>query len=49
VQYQVNADNESIKDAMYKLTNARSQIESYVYDVVRFLLLSLSINLSLSV
>jgi hypothetical protein len=23
------------QDAFYKLTNARSQIESYVYDVVR--------------
>jgi len=35
VQYQVNPDTDSIKDAMYKLTNARAQIESYVYDVVR--------------
>eukprot|EP00967_Tisochrysis_lutea_P146036 scaffold275023_cov35-Tisochrysis_lutea.AAC.2 len=32
VQYQVNPDTDSIKDAMYKLTNARAQIESYVYD-----------------
>jgi len=35
VQYQINNDDESIKAAAYKLTNARDQIESYVFDVVR--------------
>ena len=35
VQYQINSDEESIKAAKYRLTNARSQIESYVFDVVR--------------
>lgn len=35
VQYQVNGDSQSIQDAMYKLTNPRAQIESYVLDVVR--------------
>lgn len=35
VQYRVEADEQSVQDAFYKLTNARSQIESYVYDVVR--------------
>uniref|UniRef100_A0A6S9ZFT0 Band 7 domain-containing protein n=1 Tax=Chrysotila carterae TaxID=13221 RepID=A0A6S9ZFT0_CHRCT len=35
VQYQINNDDESIKAAQYRLTNAREQIESYVYDVVR--------------
>merc|ERR1719389_1314966 len=35
VQYQINAEEESIKAAKYRLTNARDQIESYVYDVVR--------------
>jgi len=35
VQYQVNPEEESIKAAKYRLTNARDQIESYVYDVVR--------------
>jgi len=35
VQFQVKADDESIQAAHYRLTNARSQIESYVFDVVR--------------
>ena len=35
VQYQVKDDVESIKNAHYRLTNPRQQIESYVYDVVR--------------
>jgi len=35
VQYQINMDDESIKAAAYRLTNARDQIESYVFDVVR--------------
>jgi len=35
VQFQVKGDDESIQAAHYRLTNARSQIESYVYDVVR--------------
>merc|ERR1719487_2119684 len=35
VQYQVNDDEESIKNAHYRLTNPRQQIESYVFDVVR--------------
>jgi len=35
VQYQINSSEESIKAAKYRLTNARSQIESYVFDVVR--------------
>merc|ERR1719410_3307308 len=34
VQYQVNDDEESIKNAHYRLTNPK-QIESYVFDVVR--------------
>merc|ERR1719329_2064349 len=35
VQYQVNNDEESIKNAHYRLTNPKQQIESYVFDVVR--------------
>jgi len=35
IQFQVKGDDQSIQDAHYRLTNARSQIESYVYDVVR--------------
>merc|ERR1719231_1680382 len=35
VQYQVNDDTDSVKNAHYKLTNPRQQIESYVFDVVR--------------
>merc|ERR1740133_244773 len=35
VQYQVNDDEESIKNARYRLTNPKQQIESYVFDVVR--------------
>jgi len=35
VQFQVKADDDSIYAAHYRLTNARSQIESYVFDVVR--------------
>merc|ERR1719393_513053 len=35
VQYQVNDDVESIKNAHYRLTNPKQQIESYVFDVVR--------------
>ena len=35
VQYQVNNDEESIKNAHYRLTNPAQQIESYVFDVVR--------------
>merc|ERR1719160_1744522 len=35
VQYQVKDDVESIKNAHYRLTNPKQQIESYVYDVVR--------------
>ena len=35
IQYQVIADDDSIQAAHYRLTNARTQIESYVYDVVR--------------
>merc|ERR1719155_471686 len=35
VQYQVREDEESIKNAHYRLTNPKQQIESYVYDVVR--------------
>jgi regulator of protease activity HflC (stomatin/prohibitin superfamily) len=35
VQYQVNEDEESIKNAHYRLTNPKQQIESYVFDVVR--------------
>merc|ERR1719161_3183312 len=35
VQYQVNDDEESIKNAHYRLTNPKQQIESYVEDVVR--------------
>jgi len=35
VQFQVKADDEAINAAHYRLTNARSQIESYVFDVVR--------------
>jgi len=35
VQYQVNDDEESIKNAHYRLTNPKQQIESYVFDVVR--------------
>jgi len=35
VQYQVVPDDEKIYLAYYELTNPRSQIEAYVYDVVR--------------
>merc|ERR1712137_471595 len=35
VQFSINPDPQSIERAQYRLTNARSQIESYVYDVVR--------------
>lgn len=35
VQYQVKEDEESIKNAHYRLTNPKQQIESYVFDVVR--------------
>jgi len=35
IQFQVKADDDSIQAAHYRLTNARSQIESYVFDVVR--------------
>ena len=35
VQYQVNQDETSVMDAVYKLTNPRAQIESYVFDVLR--------------
>jgi regulator of protease activity HflC (stomatin/prohibitin superfamily) len=35
IQYQVKTDDEAIKAAAYRLTNARGQIESYVFDVVR--------------
>merc|ERR1719240_2135041 len=35
VQFNINNDEESIKAAQYRLTNAKSQIESYVFDVVR--------------
>merc|ERR1719331_3097330 len=35
IQYQVVSNETSIKDAHYRLTNPRQQIESYVYDVVR--------------
>jgi len=35
VQFQVKHNDEAIQAAHYRLTNARSQIESYVFDVVR--------------
>lgn len=35
VQYQVVAEDEKIFKAYYELTNPRSQIEAYVYDVIR--------------
>jgi len=35
VQYQINSDEKSIFAAKYRLTNAKTQIESYVFDVVR--------------
>merc|ERR1711908_245441 len=35
VQFQINSDEASIKNAQYRLQNALSQIESYVFDVVR--------------
>jgi len=35
IQYQVIAENAAIKDAHYRLSNPRTQIESYVYDVIR--------------
>jgi len=35
VQFQVIDEDKRIHDAYYRLTNPRSQIESYVYDVVR--------------
>lgn len=37
VQYQVIQQN--LYDAFYKLTDSRSQITSYVFDVVRYVLL----------
>lgn len=35
VQYQIVNETQSIKDAHYRLSNPRAQIESYVFDVVR--------------
>ena len=35
VQFQIVNDDTSMRDAYYRLSNARKQIESYVYDVVR--------------
>merc|ERR1712137_984446 len=35
VQYSINPDQQSVEKAQYRLTNAKGQIESYVYDVVR--------------
>jgi len=35
IQFQIVKDDDSIFKAYYRLTNPRSQIESYVYDVVR--------------
>ena len=35
VQFQVIESDKGIIDSFYRLTNTRSQIESYVYDVVR--------------
>jgi len=35
IQFQVKSTDESIQAAHYRLTNARAQIESYVFDVVR--------------
>jgi len=35
VQFQVKPEDDAIYAAHYRLTNARSQIESYVFDVVR--------------
>jgi len=35
IQFQVKGDDEAIQAAHYRLTNPRSQIESYVFDVVR--------------
>jgi len=35
IQFQIVSNDVSIKDAYYRLTNPRAQIESYVYDVVR--------------
>jgi len=35
IQYQVIQEDKAIQDAHYRLTNPRTQIESYVYDVVR--------------
>ncbi len=35
IQFQIVQNNQSIYDSYYRLTNPRSQIEAYVYDVVR--------------
>jgi len=35
IQYSVIAEDKAINDAHYRLTNPRTQIESYVYDVIR--------------
>jgi len=35
IQYQVIAEDKAIHDAHYRLTNPRTQIESYVFDVIR--------------
>jgi len=35
VQYKVLSEEEDIKNAYYRLTNPKQQIEAYVYDVVR--------------
>lgn len=35
IQYQVIGEDKAINDAHYRLTNPRTQIESYVYDVIR--------------
>ena len=35
VQFQVKSEDDAIYAAHYRLTDARSQIESYVFDVVR--------------
>ena len=35
IQYQIIAEDSSIKDAHYRLSEPKTQIESYVYDVIR--------------
>jgi regulator of protease activity HflC (stomatin/prohibitin superfamily) len=35
VQFSINNDEQSIQAAQYRLSNAKAQIESYVFDVVR--------------